>query len=81
VASAGFLCLAAGWLVSNSMALFYINKKDILNHRRWMIRSYAFTFSATSFRLCLLGGALARIPFGPLSPLFDLSHVAIADAI
>eukprot|EP01122_Echinamoeba_exundans_P006909 TRINITY_DN2025_c0_g1_i3.p1 TRINITY_DN2025_c0_g1~~TRINITY_DN2025_c0_g1_i3.p1 ORF type:complete len:218 (-),score=16.67 TRINITY_DN2025_c0_g1_i3:26-601(-) len=64
VASAGFLCLAAGWLVSNGMAMNYIKKKDILNHRRWMIRSYAFTFSATTFRLFIVGGAVAlKLPF------------------
>jgi len=51
VAAAGFITLGILWLTTTGLGLFNILKRDIQNHRRWMIRSFALTFSAVTLRL------------------------------
>ncbi|MBP1153658.1 MULTISPECIES: DUF2306 domain-containing protein [unclassified Paenibacillus] len=45
ISSMGFNLLNILWLVITTTALIHIFKKRILQHRRWMIRSYAFCFT------------------------------------
>jgi len=55
----GFGLLAVLWLTSSCMAYLRIRQKDIVNHRRWMIRSYSLTLAAVTLRLWIpiLGAA------------------------
>lgn len=43
-----FLCVA--WVVTTAMAVFAIRRRNLLQHREWMMRSYAVTFAFVSFR-------------------------------
>ena len=51
VSSLGFGGLAMAWLSSTYLAYRNIRQRDIENHQRWMIRSYALTFAAVTLRL------------------------------
>jgi len=50
----GFTILSVIWLVSTYKAISSIIKKNIVGHQKWMIRSFALTFSAIPLRLMLL---------------------------
>lgn len=50
-ASMGFNALNLIWMVITITALVQIKKKRIAEHRRWMIRSYAFCFTNLSIHL------------------------------
>ena len=43
-----FLCVA--WVITTSMAVFAIRRRNLLQHRQWMMRSYAVTFAFVTFR-------------------------------
>jgi uncharacterized membrane protein len=43
--SMGFNLLNLVWLAITTTAIVHIRKKRVLQHRRWMIRSYAFCFT------------------------------------
>lgn len=43
-----FLCVA--WVVTTSMAVLAIRHRNLLQHREWMMRSYAVTFAFVTFR-------------------------------
>jgi len=47
----GFIILSVLWFVSTYIALQAILEKDIQSHKKWMVRSYALTFSAVTLRL------------------------------
>ena len=53
VSQLGFSFLAIGWFYTTLKAYTTIKKKDIESHRKWMIRSYAFTLAAVTLRLWL----------------------------
>lgn len=53
IAASGFLALGAAWIVTTSMAVNFILRRDAVRHRRWMIRSYALTSAAITLRLYL----------------------------
>jgi hypothetical protein len=53
IASAGFLALGAGWIVTTGLALRFILRGDAMRHRRWMIRSFALTAAAITLRMYL----------------------------
>lgn len=60
----GFGSLAVLWFFSTLQAYQSILKKDIEQHKAWMIRSYALTFAAVTLRLWLpLFTAGFRLPF------------------
>lgn len=63
VASLGFFSLAVLWLYFTIRAYINIKQKNIAAHQRWMIRSYALTFSAVTLRLGLLLALLGLVPF------------------
>ena len=54
VAAAGFAAMATAWLGATVLAWQAIRARRVLEHRRWMIRSFALTFSAVTLRLLLL---------------------------
>ena len=53
VSELGFGMLGTLWLISGWQAYAAIRRRDILNHRRWMIRCYALTFAAVTLRIHL----------------------------
>lgn len=61
--SLGFGSLAMAWLFTSSAAYRSIRNKDIDNHEKWMIRSYALTFAAVTLRIWLPLSAIAGIEF------------------
>lgn len=64
VSQLGFSFLAIGWFYTTFNAYTSIKKKKIEAHRKWMIRSYAFTFAAVTLRLWLPTlPSLLNIPF------------------
>jgi len=49
----GFGLLAIAWLITSTKAYTSIIRKNIIQHQKWMIRSYALTFAAVTLRLYL----------------------------
>jgi len=47
----GLFGLATAWLLTTSMALVSIYRRNIEQHRDWMLRSYTVTFAFVTFRL------------------------------
>lgn len=69
VARSGFTLLALSWLFTGFMAYRAIRRRDIQNHRRWMLRNFALTFAAVTLRI-YLGLALAMgLPFEQAYPV------------
>ena len=48
----GLVGLAFAWLVTTGMAFIAIRRKNLEQHRQWMVRSYVVTFAFVTFRLC-----------------------------
>ena len=44
--------MAVAWLTTTGMAFIAIRRKNVEQHRQWMIRSYVVTFAFVTFRLC-----------------------------
>ena len=69
VARVGFTLLALGWLLTTSLAFTMALQRRFVEHRRWMMRSFALTFAAVTLRFYLpLSGAL-DIPFETAYPV------------
>ena len=51
VARIGFSLLAISWLFTGLMAYLAIRRRDITNHRRWMVRNFALAFAAVMLRI------------------------------
>ena len=68
-----FGTLAVVWLYTGWRAYTSIRARDIAAHRRWMIRNFALTFSAVTFRLWLGGQVLAGVPFNTAYPIVTWS--------
>ncbi len=51
VYGAGLFALCTAWVVTTGMALYSIRRREIEQHRDWMMRSYTVTFAFVSFRL------------------------------
>ena len=47
----GLAALAVAWLATTGMAFVAIRRKNIVQHKQWMIRSYVVTFAFVTFRL------------------------------
>jgi uncharacterized membrane protein len=62
-AAFGFTILAIAWLFTGSMAYLAIRRRDLLTHRRWMIRNYALTFAAATLRIELLALLTSGVTF------------------
>lgn len=60
----GTLGLALAWFITAGMALWAIKKRNITQHKEWMIRSYVVTSGFTTFRLITYGLAgIESFPF------------------
>ena len=53
IAQTGFTLLAAYWLISTTMAFLKARSRDFVEHRKWMVRSYALTLAAVTLRIYL----------------------------
>ena len=53
VSTAGFGLLAIAWLYTTVMALWTAMNRRFVEHRAWMIRSFALTFAAVTLRMYL----------------------------
>ena len=51
VYAAGLFMLCTAWIVTTSMAVFAIRRRNLLQHREWMLRNYAVTFAFVTFRI------------------------------
>ncbi|HRQ66770.1 MAG TPA: DUF2306 domain-containing protein [Xanthomonadaceae bacterium] len=51
VFAGGALGLALAWTATTGVAVFAVIKRDIAQHRQWMMRSYLVTLSFVLFRL------------------------------
>jgi uncharacterized membrane protein YozB (DUF420 family) len=49
--ASGLGMLAVAWMLTTGMALYAIQRRDFVQHRAWMLRSYTVTFAFVSFRL------------------------------
>jgi len=47
----GLFTLALAWLTTSGMAFAAIRKRNFIQHKQWMIRSYVVTFAFVSFRI------------------------------
>jgi uncharacterized membrane protein len=63
VARAGFACLALAWLYTGLRAYLAIRARDVVAHRRWMVRNFALSFAAVTLRLWLPAAVVAGAPF------------------
>jgi len=48
--AAGLFFLCVAWVVTTSMAVLAIRRRNVPQHREWMLRSYAVTFAFVTFR-------------------------------
>lgn len=69
VSQAGFTLLALTWLYTGYRGYRSIRRKDIPSHRQWMIRNFALTFAAVTFRIDLGLFFAAGIAFEAFYPL------------
>ena len=47
----GLSGLAVAWITTTGMAFVAIRRKNIVQHKQWMVRSYVVTFAFVTFRL------------------------------
>jgi hypothetical protein len=57
---------AVGWMITTAIALYCVRNGNIVQHRRWMIRSYFFAMVFTVARLII-----------PIPPILDLGDTGI----
>ncbi len=81
VSTLGLLGLDIFWLFTTSMAYQKIRQKDIEGHRRWMVRSYGFTFAAVTLRLGLILAAVGWVPFLTIYPIMCWASWIINGAV
>lgn len=60
--AAGLFTLACAWLATSGLAFVAIKKRNFVQHKEWMIRSYVVTFAFVIFRL--VGDALEYFGVG-----------------
>jgi uncharacterized membrane protein len=60
--SAGFGALAIAWLATTSLAWYRAVQGRIVEHRMWMIRSFALTLAAVTLRLYLPMAEILQLP-------------------
>ncbi len=65
--SIGFILMSVLWFYTTWMAIVTIRKRQIEEHIKWMVRSYAITFAAVTLRLW--------VPF--LSLVIDVEQLTV----
>lgn len=59
----GFGALALAWLYTGARALDAVRRREIAQHRRWMIRNFALAYAAVMLRLYLPAAVVAGADF------------------
>jgi heme/copper-type cytochrome/quinol oxidase subunit 3 len=67
----GLFSLSLAWLLISGMAYVSIRRRNFIQHKQWMIRSYVVTFAFVTFRLC--SDALESLGIGGLDRISVLS--------
>jgi hypothetical protein len=49
--ASGLFALAIAWLLTSGMALASILRRNFVQHKQWMVRSYVVTFAFVTFRV------------------------------
>jgi hypothetical protein len=62
IAAAGFGLLALAWIASTALGWRAALQRRLIDHRRWMVRSWALTLAAVTLRLYLTGLSFTDIP-------------------
>lgn len=62
-AQVGFSALGIAWMGSTAIAIWMAMNKRLAEHRIWMLRSFALTFSAVTLRLQLVGFEISGLPY------------------
>ena len=62
-AQVGFSALGIAWMGSTAIAIWMAMNKRFAEHRVWMLRSFALTFSAVTLRLQLVGFEILGLPY------------------
>lgn len=61
-AQLGFALLGLLWLVTTAIALIHIRARRMVEHRRWMLRSFVLTAGGITLRLQILAGSAFGVP-------------------
>lgn len=70
--ASGLAGMVIASLVTTGMAVIAIRRRDIVQHKAWMIRSYAVIFAFVTYRLAAkLGRDLVPLPDDPVATDFD----------
>jgi hypothetical protein len=56
---------AISWFGTTIAAYRAVRRRDLISHRRWMLRSCALTFAAVTLRVYLPFSEILGLPFGP----------------
>jgi len=85
IATAGFGSLAVIWIAVNLLGWRAALDRRFVEHRRWMIRSWALTLAAVTLRLYLPAVQILDLPFLPwyraISFLAWVPNLLIAEAL
>ncbi|HEV2364336.1 MAG TPA: DUF2306 domain-containing protein [Caulobacteraceae bacterium] len=85
VAGAGFGLLALAWMATTFAAWRLARARDLVRHRRWMIRSFALCLAAVTLRLYLPLSQIAGLPFerayAAIAWICWLPNLAIAELV
>lgn len=68
VAGSGFLVLGLLWCATTVVAVRAAVRRDLVAHRRWMVRSFALTFAAVTLRLYLGVGQSVGLDYDTIYP-------------
>lgn len=63
VAAVGFALLACVWIFTTVLGIQYARARRFVEHRRWMVRSFALTLAGVTLRLQLLFFMLSGVEY------------------
>jgi hypothetical protein len=66
----GLFGLAVAWLLTSGMAFISIRKRNFVQHKQWMVRSYVVTFGFVTFRV--INNLLIYYGIGPATDRLGL---------
>ena len=69
VANVGFALMAVIWFISATLAFLHIRNRNVVEHRRWMIRNYALTLAGVTLRIYLGLFVASGVPFSEFYPV------------
>lgn len=69
VSNLGFSFLAVLWLYTGLRAFLAIRRREVNDHRTWMVRNFSLTLAAVTLRIYLPTSMIAGIPFEIAYPI------------